>query len=56
MTIEYLQELLENILAEKKNKPSDNVCFRETDGRISSVDYVLTKQVDNTLLLCEEWY
>jgi hypothetical protein len=56
MTIEDLQAHLHACIAERKNKPTDEVVFRHSihtsDSIYSPVDYLLTKQLENTLILC----
>ena len=56
MTVQRLQELLEELVKDGKTKPESELCFRhsihESGSIYSSVDYVLTEQKPGALVLC----
>ncbi len=56
MSVEQLQQLLEKLLIDKQVDKKTEIVFRHSihdySSNYSSLDYVLTKQVDEKLVLC----
>jgi hypothetical protein len=56
MTVQRLQNLLQELIKDGKTSPETMVCFQHnihnSDPRYSDVDYVLTAQKPGALVLC----